>query len=182
MTVESLNRRTMIHATCLDIAGRGVLLRGVSGSGKSDLALRLIDQGASLVADDQVWITARGSMLMAHAPATIRNKIEVRGVGILSCPTVSTTRLVFVVDLAQSPVERYPDQEYTDLLSFRLPRLRLYPFHASAPVKLRWALDSKCPRVESKGVDSPGAESKGLVDSPRVESKGVESLAIRGAS
>ncbi|MDE0940637.1 MAG: HPr kinase/phosphatase C-terminal domain-containing protein, partial [Pirellulales bacterium] len=77
---------TLVHATCVAIGEVGVLLRGPSGSGKSDLALRLIEGGAKLVADDQVVLSEVAGSLLASAPAALRGKIEVRGCGILDIP------------------------------------------------------------------------------------------------
>src|SRR3546814_17418763 len=75
-----------VHATCIAIDGRGILLRGPSGSGKSDLALRLIDGGALLVADDQVILTEADGELTASAPATTAGRMEVRGIGVVDMP------------------------------------------------------------------------------------------------
>jgi HPr kinase/phosphorylase len=72
-----------IHATTVSLDGRGVILRGPSGSGKSDLALRLINEGALLVADDQTILFVESGRMMAQPPAEIAGKMEVRGVGIV---------------------------------------------------------------------------------------------------
>ncbi|MHA1114324.1 MAG: HPr kinase/phosphorylase, partial [Alphaproteobacteria bacterium] len=77
---------TLVHATCVSLWGAGILLRGPSGSGKSDLALRLIDGGAVLVADDQVSLELRDGGLFASPPAATAGKLEVRGVGIVTVP------------------------------------------------------------------------------------------------
>src|SRR6266702_2657381 len=87
------------HGTCIAIDGEGVLLRGTPGSGKSDLALRLIDAGARLVADDQTELRRRGADIIAQAPPAIVDRIEVRGVGILACPSVAGEPLRLVVEL-----------------------------------------------------------------------------------
>lgn len=129
------------YGTCIAIEGAGVLLRGPPGSGKSDLALRLIDQGALLVADDQTELRLDDDVIVASAPATILGRIEVRGVGILSCPSVARAPLRLIVDLVPPvAVERLPAAETERCLGLALPLLRLSPFESSAPVKLRWAL------------------------------------------
>lgn len=129
-----------VHGTSVALGGDGLLLRGPSGSGKSDLALRLIDGGARLVADDQTEIRRLGDQLLMTAPAAIAGRLEVRGVGILSVPAASA-RLRLVVELvAPEQVERLPEAEFTELLQLRVPLLRLSPFEASAPAKLRLAL------------------------------------------
>jgi len=142
------------HATCVDIDGAGVLLRGASGTGKSDLALRLIDGGARLVADDRAELTRTGGQVIAAAPAVLRGKIEVRGLGVVSVQAVARAPLKLVVDLvAPGAVERLPEPATADVLGVRLPLVRLAPFEASAPAKVRAALraagDGGWPKAET---------------------------------
>ena len=136
-----------VHATCISVAGRGVLLRGPSGSGKSDLALRIISTEfrhlgktvrAELVADDQVMISVRSGRVYARGPVAIRDRIEVRGIGIVPVVCVDEAEVVLVVDLvAGGAIERLPGAgEWVDVAGCRLPLLRLAPFEAAAPVKL----------------------------------------------
>ena len=80
-----------VHGTCVEIRGRAVLLRGPPGSGKSDLALRLIECGARLVADDRVVLHGEEGVLYAFTPPAIAGTIEVRGVGLLRVPFAPTT-------------------------------------------------------------------------------------------
>ena len=130
----------LVHATCVAIDGAGVLIRGESGAGKSDLALRLIDGGAALVADDQVALERRGDELWARAPEALRGRIEVRGVGIVELPALDAAKLVLAVDLADpETIERLPESGCETLCGAALPRLALAPFEASAPAKLRLA-------------------------------------------
>jgi HPr kinase/phosphorylase len=132
-----------VHGTTVAVEGEAVLLRGPPGSGKSDLALRLIDAGARLVADDQTELTRAAHGLVARAPATIAGRMEVRGVGILRVPTVSSAPLRLVVDLvAPERVERLPEPQFCEYLQCSLPLLALAPFEASAPAKIRLALAS----------------------------------------
>ncbi len=134
----------MVHATLVAVDGLGVLLRGRSGSGKSDLALRLIDDGARLVADDRVVITAGDRGAIGRAPAAIAGLLEVRGVGVVRVPTVEEAPIALIVDLDPGgDVERLPDPGWCTILGERLPVLRLDPFHASTPAKLRLALASR---------------------------------------
>ena len=138
----------LVHGTCVALrAGRrwqGVLLRGPSGSGKSDLALRLIDGGARLVADDQTRLLRKGSALVATGPQSLKSMMEVRGLGIVTlgrAQTLSSVPLWLLVDLvAASQVERMPEPAHETLEGLELPRLGLAPFEASAPAKLRLAL------------------------------------------
>lgn len=129
------------HATCVDIDGIGVLLRGPSGSGKSDLALRLIEGGARLVADDRVELAPAGGRVIASAPAALRGRIEVRGLGIVAVDAIPETSIELVVDLvAPDAVERLPAPATAEVIGLRLPLLRLAPFEASATAKVRVAL------------------------------------------
>ncbi len=135
-----------VHATSVALGGDGILLRGPSGSGKSDLALRLIDEGARLVADDQTELERVGAGLEMRAPATLAGRMEVRGLGIVGLPTIAAAPLRLVVDLvAPDAVERLPEPEFCTLLAVRVPLLRLAPFAASATAKLRLALRGHAP-------------------------------------
>ena len=121
--------------------GAGILLRGPSGSGKSDLALRLIDGGARLVADDQTELRRTATGVVASAPPTIAGLIEIRGLGLLPCPAVASAPLRLVVDLvAPEQVERLPEPRLCRYLDCAIPLISLAPFEASAPAKLRFAL------------------------------------------
>lgn len=131
----------LVHGTTVALEGEGVLLRGPSGSGKSDLALRLIDGGARLVADDQTELTRAADGLIARSPPSIAGRMEVRGVGILRVPTVPSAALRLVIDLvAPNRVERLPEPQFCDYLECSLPQLAVAPFEASAPAKVRLAL------------------------------------------
>ena len=88
-----------VHATTVALAGKAVLLRGAPGSGKSDLALRLVEEGASLVADDQTQISRRGGELWATAPAPLKDMIEVRGVGIVRMHALPEAPVALLIDL-----------------------------------------------------------------------------------
>ncbi len=128
-----------IHATAISIAGAGVLLMGQSGSGKSDLALRLIDRGAILIADDRVVATRNGTALILSAPSTIAGLIEVRGVGLQQLPFVQQVKAAAVFDLDTSP-ERLPTPGEHVISGVRLPLFNLSPFEASAPLKVELAV------------------------------------------
>ncbi len=130
-----------VHATAIALGDVGVLLRGPSGSGKSDLALRLIDQGARLVADDQTVLVRRADLLIASPPATIAGRLEVRGIGIVALDHAADVPVALVVDLAaQETIERLPAPSTTTLLGVRLPVVRLDPTAASAAPKVRLAV------------------------------------------
>lgn len=129
-----------IHGTCVDLSGTGVLLRGPSGAGKSDLALRLVEAGWRLVADDRVELSAEGGCLVARAPRGFEGLIEARGVGIARVAWVGSSRVALVVDLVMpAAVPRLPEPASIILAGVSLPRLALTPFEASTPLKLRLA-------------------------------------------
>ena len=139
---------TLIHATCVALrqgrSWRAALLRGPSGAGKSDLALRLIESGARLVADDQTELSLQDGRVIASAPATIRELIEVRGVGIVRLGRDRLARraaVVLLIDLVSPDrIVRLPEPSRETLLGVDLPVLALAPFEASASAKLRLAL------------------------------------------
>jgi serine kinase of HPr protein (carbohydrate metabolism regulator) len=144
-----------VHGTAVALDGEGVLLRGPSGSGKSDLALRLIDSGARLIADDRTELRDIGGTARMSAPATIAGSIEVRGVGILAVPHQASAPLRLVVDLVPAgSVERLPEPAWCRFFAYDIPLLALAPFEASAPAKLRLAL-----RIFSQRVDDVDADA-----------------------
>jgi serine kinase of HPr protein (carbohydrate metabolism regulator) len=136
-----MTERCLVHGTAVAIEGRAVLLRGASGSGKSDLALRLIDAGARLVADDQTELARVGERILVRPPASIVGLIEVRGIGILRLDPLMEAPLALLADLVQpETVERLPMPRLEPVLGLDLPLIALAPFEASAQAKLRLAL------------------------------------------
>jgi serine kinase of HPr protein (carbohydrate metabolism regulator) len=131
-----------LHATTVAIGGRAVLITGVSGAGKSDLALRLIDRGAVLVADDRTLLAARGGRLFASPPATIAGRIEVRGIGILALPHAAEVPVALVVDLDSAP-ERLPETRVKTLLGLDIPLIALDARENSAAIKVELALSRR---------------------------------------
>lgn len=130
-----------IHATCVSVDGRGVILRGPSGSGKSDLALRLIDQGGILVADDRVDLRIHGDNVFASSPQNIAGQLEVRGLGIMRLAYQADARLDLVVDLVERElVPRLPEGLPASLLGVNIRHLHLHAFDSSTPIKIRLAL------------------------------------------
>ncbi len=131
---------SQIHGTCVALGRSGVVLRGPPGSGKSDLALRLIDGGARLVADDRIELDVAAGELFASTPAAIAGLLEVRGLGVARMPSVERVRVAVVVDLvAADAIERLPAQATCELLGVSVPRVRVEPFAATASPTVRLA-------------------------------------------
>ena len=139
MKTPTLSSET-VHASCVAIGGRAVLIGGRSGRGKSDLALRLIDRGAALVSDDYTLVQRRERRLIAAAPETIAGKIELRGVGILEYPAVRDVPIALFVDL-DLDAARLPDTDEKRLVAgVPLPVIGLSAQEPSAPIKVEAAL------------------------------------------
>lgn len=137
-----------IHANALRWQEKGVLIRGPSGSGKSDLSLRLLDRGWQLVSDDYCFITSEAGHLFAQVPDNIAGKIEVRGLGIVPVSHVQKTGVHAVIDLVQNPVERLPEPMFDYIDGFengdghKMPLLQIQAFEASTPIKIELFLTS----------------------------------------
>lgn len=140
-----------LHGTCVSVGGEGVLILGEPGSGKSALALRLIDEPgygissvllrSELVADDQVIVTCDKDRLMASAPESLRGKLEIRGLGIVTLATPPSVPLALVVKLqAHSAIERLPDPATFDIFGLGLPLVEIDGKMPSAPARLRATL------------------------------------------
>ncbi|MDQ8755021.1 HPr kinase/phosphatase C-terminal domain-containing protein [Sphingosinicella sp. LHD-64] len=129
-----------VHVSAVSIDGRAVLIGGLSGRGKSDLALRLIDRGARLVSDDYTIVRRVDGRLLAGAPPNIAGRIEVRGVGILEFPNDEGVPVALIVDLGLEP-ERLPSEgETRTLAGISVPVIGLAGLEASAPIKVEAAL------------------------------------------
>jgi serine kinase of HPr protein (carbohydrate metabolism regulator) len=130
-----------VHASTVATDGRAVLITGPSGSGKSDLALRLLDRGFTLVSDDQTIVRRDGDRLVAAAPATISGKLEVRGIGIVDMDVESDIPVALIVELT-SDIQRIPDDNRErPILGVKLPVISIDALAASAPSKVALALD-----------------------------------------
>ena len=132
----------ILHGTAIAINGHAVLLRGHSGSGKSDLALRLIDRGAKLISDDGVRIGLAEDILSLWSVPNIAGKIEVRGVGICSVDFVQSAPMRLVVEFAGDTERMPPDDVRTSVGDFLVPLVRIDPFQQSSALKVELALRS----------------------------------------
>jgi HPr kinase/phosphorylase len=125
-----------IHASAVLVGARGLLIRGDSGAGKSQLVLRLISAAAEgrlafarLVADDRVFVAAVHGRLVARPPRELAGLLEIRGLGIRRLPYESAAVIRLVVDLAAAATERMPAAAATEteIEGVRLPRLAVAP-------------------------------------------------------
>jgi serine kinase of HPr protein (carbohydrate metabolism regulator) len=137
--------RQPLHATVVALrlggAWRGVLIQGRSGAGKSDLALRLMQNGWRLVGDDWVEVFACEGALYAAAPATIAGRMEVRGLGLVDRPFLPFARIALSLRLTHEPVERMPEKAQDVIDGIAIPRLALDPRPASSPLVVAAAMN-----------------------------------------
>lgn len=133
---------TLLHGSCVAIGEQGVLIRGASGSGKSDLALRLIDGGGELVADDYVEIGVEEAGLVARAPDPLAGLLEVRGLGLMRLPYRPCAPVALGVELIEhTQMERMPKPCRMEVAGVAVPSIRLWAFEASAAAKIRLYLN-----------------------------------------
>jgi serine kinase of HPr protein (carbohydrate metabolism regulator) len=146
LRVPELSSET-IHASCVAVKGRAVLIEGRSGEGKSDLALRLIDRGAILVSDDQTICQRQNGALHACPPSNIAGQIEVRGLGIVQMPHLDRAPVDLLIAIQDAP-PRFPEEKQTRRIAgIDVPILPLAALEPSAPIKVELALQ----RIASKG-------------------------------
>ncbi|MEQ9518421.1 MAG: aldolase [Parvibaculum sp.] len=133
-----------VAGTVIAIEGRAALLRGPSGSGKSDLAFRLVKQEAALlVGDDHIDLGLEGGQLIASPKPGWMGKLELRGLGIITLPALDRAPLCLVIDLVpRKAVPRLPEPVFETLCGIQLPRLMLHGFDLTCPAKVSIALQS----------------------------------------
>jgi HPr kinase/phosphorylase len=127
-----------LHATCVALHGRALLIRGQAGSGKSGLALQLMAFGAELVSDDRVLLREQDGHIHARAPEAIAGLIEARGIGVLIAKCADETPVCAVVDLDRVEVDRLPAQVFEVILGIRLPVLRRVEAAHFAPALIQY--------------------------------------------
>lgn len=125
----------LVHASTVAIEGKGLLITGASGRGKSGLALQLMAYGARLISDDQTHLSRVGTDIIASAPETIAGMIEMRGVGLLNASTAPPTPLRYVIDMDHTETERLPPVRFKTLLDVNLPLINRSD-HAAWPAGL----------------------------------------------
>ena len=140
MTAPRLSSESL-HASTVALDGRAVLISGPSGSGKSDLALRLLDRGFTLVSDDQTLVRREGERLIASPAPNIAGKLEIRGIGIVDIEHVVDVPVALLVELT-SDIQRLPDDDRErPILGVPLPMVSIDAMAASAASKVAVALD-----------------------------------------
>ena len=139
-----MSETQLIHATLIEYAKKGVLLRGKSNCGKSDLALRLImNKNARLVADDIVILSNENNQIIGKAPDNLRGLLEVRGIGIVKLPYVEQITINLIADLVEndSLIERMPKDAQENIFGVEIKKIDLYAKENSAPDKVLLKLD-----------------------------------------
>ncbi len=129
-----------LHASCVAIDGRAVLIEGRSGEGKSDLALRLIDRGGALVSDDYTICTRSNGALLGDAPANIAGKIEVRGIGVIDMPHQGRVPIALLVTILDTPPRMPEAPKKRRIAGVDIPEVALAALEPSAPIKVELAL------------------------------------------
>jgi serine kinase of HPr protein (carbohydrate metabolism regulator) len=122
---------------------RGALIEGASGVGKSDLALRAVESGFRLVADDRVTVFVSGGRLQGVAPAPLVGLLEIRGLGVVSQAAIAVAQVSLIVRCIDTPsaIERLPDPRFETILGVDVPVFDLWPLEPAAPVKIRRMLE-----------------------------------------
>ncbi|MBE6445507.1 MAG: hypothetical protein E7019_05630 [Alphaproteobacteria bacterium] len=132
-----------IHASCVVLKNKGVLIKGVSSSGKSDLCLRLIMRyGARLIADDRVDLTIEKNKVIASAPKILKGLLEVRGIGIIKLPVKQTAKIDLVINLTdeKEKIDRIPEIEYFEFNNIKIRQYSLCGKEDSCPDKILAAI------------------------------------------
>lgn len=131
----------LLYASCVEFMGTGILITGPSGSGKSDLSLRLIDHGAKLVADDQTIVENRDGRLKACCPKKIKGLLEIRGIGIVEMPCIDETEIRLKLSLQSfDQIDRMPQKMTERIENTKIPVFYLDAFSNSAIMKIKTLL------------------------------------------
>ena len=129
------------HSTSVVIEDLGLMIRGQSGSGKSDLALRLIDSGATLISDDLTICKKIGDYLYLYPHSNTKGLLEVREIGIMTVPYVENIKLTLVVELVEEKSERIPGMMSCSILGMKFPKIKIFGKSSSAVAKIKIKLN-----------------------------------------
>ena len=135
-----MNSKRM-HSSSVVIDDNGVLILGDSGSGKSDLALRLIDNGATLISDDISICRKNSNNIYLYCPPEIKGLLEVREIGIITVPFVERIKLRLVVNLKSNNNERFPKDSSFRILGIKIPIINIEGKNSSAVAKIKVKLN-----------------------------------------
>ena len=130
-----------IHATSVVIEDSGVLIVGNSGLGKSDLALRLIDSGATLITDDITISKKVEDSIFLFSPLQTRGLLEVREVGIMTVPYVDNIKLFLIVELVDHEIERLPSKKMGKFMNLNISKIKIYGKNSSSVAKIKLKLN-----------------------------------------
>ena len=130
-----------IHGSSIVLEDNGVMITGESGSGKSDLALRMIDTGATLISDDITICKKKLNEIYHFCPTQTKGLIEVREVGIMTVPFVEKIKLRMVVRLTDENLDRLPKIKFIKILGIKIPFLKMDGKNISAVAKIKVKLN-----------------------------------------
>ncbi len=126
-----------VHSTSVVIEDAGVMITGKSGFGKSDLALRLIDSGATLISDDVTICEKIGDSIFLFPPNETKGLLEVREIGIMTVPYIENIKLSLFVELVETEIERLPQKSFKKLLNIKINKIKIQGKNSSSVAKIK---------------------------------------------
>jgi len=129
------------HSTSVVIEDCGIMIIGCSGCGKSDLALRLIDSGATLISDDVTICKKRKNGIFLYSPKETKGLLEVREIGIITVPFTENVKLSLLVELIDKEGERMPKRTKNILLGVKIPKIQIFGKNPSSVAKVKFKLN-----------------------------------------
>ena len=126
-----------VHSTSVVIEDAGVMITGKSGFGKSDLALRLIDSGATLISDDVTICEKIGDSIFLFPPNETKGLLEVREIGIMTVPYIENIKLSLLVELVETEIDRLPQKSFAKLLNIKIKKIKIQGRNSSSVAKIK---------------------------------------------